>query len=313
MTEILWITPDKPENLSVGRRQIAKRLENRGYSITQVGNRKTALRKAAIANYNILITTSAVGGIAGPIAKKRGKDYIVDYVDPILQLRHSGTLPMAHLGHYLQSVAFRACDRIIYTYAEETLRVSRFDKPTVKTTLGVDYDRFVTAEPTTDFDLPEVYAVYIGGLEDIYNIETLLQSAIGNYNVVIAGDGKHRDLVEIKAQEHAEITYLGLIDHSKVPQILADADVGVNLVDDPHTVKVLEYAAAGLPIVHAEGRAETVLPNSVRFTPIESESVSQAVNHAMSDRTHPELQQYAKQRDYEQVADDYERIIEGEI
>lgn len=321
--DIIWLVPNKPENISTGRQRIADGLRERGFSVILTDDRKTALRKTVSEKPDVLMTTTAAGGLVGPPTKITGTKYVVDYVDPILQMYHSSNYVDARLATTLQHFAFTVADGILYVYEEESLRVNRFETPIQKTTLGVDYDKF--ANPVADSvrqanevlqrctnRIPNDFAIYIGGLESIYNIDALIQSAEDHgFELVIAGTGEYSGLVSDAAVRSGNIHYLGVIEHELIPGLLSKANCGICLVDDPHTVKVLEYGAAGLPIVHLEGRAEPVLPNSgVHFTSDESDEIARTVDSANKTTDTTQLQDYAQRHDYERVIDDYESVLE---
>lgn len=60
------------------------------------------------------------------------------------------------------------------------------------------------------------------------------------------------------------------------------ADVGISLVDDAKTLKVLEYGSAGLPVVQVEGAAESVFGDRVTFCSLDPVDVANAVELAQT-------------------------------
>jgi len=153
------------------------------------------------------------------------------------------------------------------------------------------------------------FAVYIGGLEPLYNIKTMVQAAKRGFNLVIAGIGSEKERVRQAAEKNANIQHLRCVDHDIVPGLLDLADCGICLVDDPHTVKTLEYGAAGLPFVHAKGRAEGHVPSQgVEFVTIDPDQIADAVERAPLQDT-DRLKRWAADHDFETVVDDYEEMI----
>ncbi len=317
---ILWVTPDKPDNISTGRARIADGLRDRGHEVTQIADRKEALT-AARDNYDVCISTTAWGGVVGPVAKTTGAAYVVDYVDPVTQLYRSAGTPMGVIGHALHTAAFAAADTVLHVYDSERGRVRLFADDIRRTTLGVDYDRFASPDMATldaggvlldEAGVTGDFAVYIGGLTELYNIREMVDAfRHTDHQLVVAGTGSQQDIVEFAAQTYANVTYLGVVDHEIIPGILHHASAGICLVDDPHTVKVLEYAAAGLPVVHARGRAEGILPDQTFWTGTTPHEIAEQVELAMDSGTTPALayDEYARAHDYQRVIDDYETAL----
>jgi hypothetical protein len=323
MVQVEWLVPAKPDDISTGRQRIAAHLRDRGYSVHQTADRQQALRNVIQEHPDVFMSTTSAGGLIAPATKLNGTSMVVDYVDPILQLYHSGSYPMARLAQSLQHAAFRLADGIAYVYDEERLRVERYDTQHRQTSLGVDYERFADPDPESvtrmrdrlsQLGVADPFAVYLGGLEDIYQIPEMLAGAVETkVPLVVAGCGEYEGLVREYADRHEHIHMLGTIPHASVPGLLAHAACGVSLVDDPHTVKALEYAAAGLPIVHIEGRAEATLPDSgVIWTDTAATDVGTALLVGIHDEIDTtELDTYAREHDYQRVVDDYEALIQS--
>jgi hypothetical protein len=78
------------------------------------------------------------------------------------------------------------------------------------------------------------------------------------------------------------IHYLGTVDHETILGLLAACDVGVSLVDDPHTLKIIEYGAAGLLVVQLAGRAKARFGDRSICTPVEPAEVVRAIAAAVT-------------------------------
>ena len=73
---VLWLTPDKPADISVGRRRIAECLRADGFRVTLRGTtpRTTLAALRERDDYDIVIGTTREGAFAGALlSKKRGK------------------------------------------------------------------------------------------------------------------------------------------------------------------------------------------------------------------------------------------------
>lgn len=325
MTEILWLTPDKPDNISVGRRRIADGLRQRGHSVKQRAWSAADPARLPLSGVDCVVaTTTAAAGLASTTALGRPA-LVVDHVDPIRQAFERGGTAAGIVSNALERVAFRAADGVLFVYDEERRRVGRRASATRKTTLGVDVGAFtpparLTERPIAVTDgghLPDDYAVYIGALEPLYHIESMLIAAeIGGFELVIAGTGSLTDRVEAAASGRPNVTYLGAIPPADVPPLLWHASAGLCLVDDAHTTKALEYACAGLPIVQARGTAEREMPtDGVAFVrPDQPDCVAQAAKRFVKDGADIDaLETWAAGHDYERVINDYETMIQEAV
>ncbi|WP_137288542.1 glycosyltransferase [Natronorubrum halophilum] len=319
---VLWLTPDKPADISVGRRRIADHLTNEGFAVTVRGTTpKTVLRSLREGGrYDVVVGTTRAGAIAGAVLKlATGTPLVVDHVDPIRQFEENNPRWLAEIVRRLENAAFRVSDHTLYVYAEERERVDRFAAAT-KTDLGVEFDRFANpspealsrAESTLDAHGAERVAIYVGGLEPIYRIRELLAAAReladDEWTLVVLGAGSLSDLVERTAAAHENVVFPGSVPHEDVPGYLRAADVGVCLVDDPHTLKVLEYGAAGLPTVQVRGRAEDRFDGLVEFCDATPTGITRAVERAAGTDPEP-LRSFARGFEWSNIAETYKKVI----
>ncbi|MFB6187028.1 MAG: glycosyltransferase, partial [Halobacteriaceae archaeon] len=200
-------------------------------------------------------------------------------------------------------------------------RVLRWAKEsrTSKTALGVNYERFGSSADKSYVQgknllesISRPIAVYIGGLEPIYQIKSLLDAAsdLEDWTVVIAGAGSLEPLVVTYANERKNIRFLGEVSHEKIPGMLQAADVGVSLVDDPHTLKILEYGAAGLPTVQLDGQAHERFGDYLTYTNGDPEDVATAIKRAYTRGFDERHREFAQRHDWSKIADDYVTAIE---
>lgn len=321
---VCWLIPDKPDNISTGRNRIADGLEARGIDVIRRVDRRRQFRRQFRdwERFDVFMASSAAGGLFGPPAKLlQRRAFIMDHVDPIRQMYRTASRRKAHLANALQWAGFLTADGVLYVYDEEERRVRVNGARVEQTTLGVDYGRF--QHPEKDEQLVNRLrslgtepgcAVYIGGLEPIYNIETMIRAAgRTDRDLVIAGCGSKENMVRTAAETTESIQYLGVVDHDRIPTLLGYAGVGICLVDDPHTVKTLEYAAAGLHIVHIQGRAQGVVPDSgVTWVPTDHAVIADAIDHP-GRMNSGKLRSWAADHDYEQVVDQYERMVRAVV
>lgn len=324
---ILWLTPDKPENISVGRRRIADHLRQRGFDITLRGTTgRTAIRSLReFGHYDAIVGTTRAGALAGLfLSTVHRRPLIVDHVDPIRQFEETHPRWLSMPVRHLENAAFTAANHVLYVYDEESERIKRHASRTTQTALGVEFERFSDPDPniveaaseTIDsLGLDGRIAIYIGGLEPIYHVRELIAGIelLEDWSLLILGDGSLSGEVNALDAETDTIAYLGTVPHESIPGYLHSVDVGVSLVDDPHTLKVLEYGAAGLPVVQRAGRAESRFGDRVEYADTTPESIATAIERAGDRDGEDGLQAFTAGFDWGEIADDYERSLKSVI
>ena len=329
---VLWLTPDKPATISVGRRRIAECLERGGFDVTLRGTAPRTVVESLRERdeFDAVVGTTRAGAIAGCALKLLGTPLVVDHVDPIRQFERTHPRALALAVRAAENAAFALADHALYVYEEEAPRVRRYARAATETDLGVAYDRFANPDPDgverarrrladagVDVAVDEPsrkILIYVGGLEPIYRIPQLL-AAMGHlpeWTLVVLGTGSLAERVERAARERENVVFPGTVPHEDVPGYLRAADVGICLVDDPHTLKVLEYGAAGLGVVQAAGRAEERFGEFVSFCEPLPADIARAVRAAGDERASGEaFREYVRQFDYERVAATYAAALES--
>jgi glycosyltransferase involved in cell wall biosynthesis len=326
-TKLLWLKPDKPQNISVGRERVSRVLSRRGFDVTVRGtNRRTVvISLRELDEYDVLVGTTRAGAIAATALGLIGRlPVIVDHIDPISQLYDTRPRWFAAFVERFENLSFRLADHVLYVYEEEESRVARRSRSYSQTTLGVDYDRF--ANPTeasleaanerlASRELNDNIVTYVGGLEPIYNVSTLIDAMdhLSGWSLVIAGAGSLEDEVSGRAANRDDVEFLGTVPHEHVPGYLHRADVGVSLVDDPHTLKVLEYLAASLPVVQVEGRARTRFQDFVTYCALDPTEVARGIEDASQREVNVHALEFAEGFSWESVSSHYEEVLRGVI
>jgi glycosyltransferase involved in cell wall biosynthesis len=320
--KVLWLTPDKPDDISVGRQRLAAHLRERDIRVTLRGTTlRTILRTIRDrGDYDVLVGTTRAGALAGSILHNYlDCPLVVDHVDPIAQFATTHSRLSALLVRCLENIAFRMSSHTLYVYEEERDRVCGRTKCT-KTTLGVEYDRFATPTPDilsdvrvtlSEYELAKHVAVYVGGLEPLYNIEQMLGSIdhLSDWSLLVLGTGSLEGFVRQRAENDPSVVFLDTVPHETVPGYLHEADVGLSLVDDPHTLKVLEYGAAGLPSVVLSGQARSRFGALVTYSRADPQAIADNISRAAEGTDGVAFQQYVSQFGWESVAYDYERVL----
>lgn len=318
--DVLWLTPDKPTNISVGRRRIADKLEEVGHRIDLRGTtRETIVQSISErGRYDCIVGTTRSGAIAGLVLSRvLGVPLVVDHIDPIRQIEETHPPWISAPTRVVESATFRLASHVLFVYEEERERVTRQARASTKTDLGVDFDRFSDPDPSVldaardryeSYDLAENVAVYVGGLEPLYNVRNLLDAAeyLEDWSLLVLGAGSLSDEVE-RAAEQGNVVFPGTVPHEEVPGLLHLADVGVCLVNDAHTLKTLEYGAAGLPVVHLRGYAEDRFGDLLTYTGLEPRSIADAIRSVDTDDG--SLRSFVAQFDWGSIAETYESVL----
>ena len=318
---VWWFTPDKPDNVSVGRRRIADHLEAMGAQVTLVGTTPgtvwRAIREPTTAD--VFVGTTRAGAVAATVlGTLTRRPVVIDHVDPIRQFATTHPRWLARVVERLENLSFRLAAATLYVYEEEEGRVRSRSKRATQTDLGVEVERFTPTPESRAVgrDLLEEagvsgqVAVYVGGLEPLYNVEAMLGAArhLENWTLVLAGAGSLAPRVRAAAEEDDGIVYLGSLAHDRIPPLLHASDVGLSLVDDAHTLKVLEYGVAGLPVVQLAGRAEDRFGDRVEYCSRDRAAVARAIRRAGS-RDGDALRAFARQYDWRRIAETYGAVL----
>lgn len=321
MTRVLWLTPNKPGNISVGRQRIASHLEATGVDVTLRAGDVETLREQLTSDetYDVVIGTTRAGAIVGTaISVAKGLPLVVDHVDPIRQFYETRPGAVPRVVERLENLAFRRAEHVLYVYPEEESRLRGRADSYSMTDLGVDYQRFaepsdsaITAARERIGDIENEVAVYVGGLEPIYRIEAMLEAVdhLEGWTLLVAGTGSLEPEVEAAANQSKSVRYLGTVPHDDIPGYLSLSDVGIALVDDPHTLKVLEYGAAGLAVVQLAGRAESRFGGLVTYCSGDPVDIADAVRRASQSDSGQGLRTYVSHFDWGRIAEDYARVI----
>lgn len=118
---------------------------------------------------------------------------------------------------------------------------------------GVDAARFAGSGAPAPEDLPEgPFAVYVGVVQQRVDLTLIEATAAAGHAVVVAGPAD----ADVKERlESVGVRMLGRVEHDLVPGLLQRAAVGLlphlrnDLTTSMDPMKLLEYLAAGLPVV----------------------------------------------------------------
>lgn len=269
---VLWLRPTKPDNISVGRERVAEHLRDMGYSVDILDASGLDAIRASLtafrANYDIIIGTVRMGLYVGTILSwLTDQPFVADVTDPIEQIDHLPS-PLYKFLFEFEHVALKMADEAMFVYRSSYTSARRHGIDGNKVENAVNYEQFNDPDPdiieTAAAELNEAglddrpIAVYIGGLTPVYHIESILEAArrLETVQFLFIGDGELSETVAAAATTTENVYYLGTYNHELMPGFLAVADIGLCLVDAEQPLKVLEYGAAGLPVIAVSGELQ---------------------------------------------------------
>lgn len=319
---ILWLRPSKAENISVGRHRIAEKLREKGHTVNIQEATFQSFRRVLKEDHDIIIGTTRLGAFVGTWGKfVNGTPLVIDHIDPIEQFKRNNNFLLTWVVTQAEKLSFRYADHVIVIYEEEVPRVEKYAKSITKTSLGVEYESF--SDPSEE-SVEEAWSmlsehvepedkilIYVGGLEPIYRLPSICDAMekLEDWQFIVLGDGSQRELVNTVAEKTDNIHYLGTVPHETIPGLMNHADVGISLVDDRNSLKVLEYGASGLSVVHIKGDAENLFEGMVEFCEPVSEDIACAVREAHESGSSEELRKLTEKRSWDEIAGEYEKVL----
>ena len=171
---------------------------------------------------------------------------------------------------------------VSYDYLRRALAVHKSQKTAAVIHLGIDLQKFDRAASLSRLPLiekgeKEFWVIYVGNLGIANDLETVLYAAdlaqkegLKKIRFLFAGIG---DMLP-KLQEISQmlglknISFLGLLHHEDLVQVLRESDVAVNAIKPESNIffpnKVFDYFAAGLPVINSiiGGELEALLKDN---------------------------------------------------
>lgn len=316
---ILWLTQNRPDDISVGRRVLASHLREEGFAVTQ----KTATPHnvfrlfTSLARYDAIIGTTRAGAMAGIVLATLGRiPFIVDQIDPFEDFETQVSWLVAKMVLLMENLAIRYADHVLYVYDSELPRIRQHTNDYSQTDFGVKYEQFADPDPSIlnratnriPDDISRNVLLYVGGLDPIYHIEEILQTMdyLEEWTLVVLGTGSLEDKVKQASTERDDVVFFGTVPHEMIPGFYHVADVGLCLVDDARTLKVLEYSAADLPVVHLDGAARERFGGVFEYCDADPCDIAAAVRRATdSDSSNAARSEIAREHSWATISEDY--------
>lgn len=284
--------------LPAPNRGFARRLLDHGsYAATAIAASPLAGRADAVIGETPPLFTAAA---AVAIARGRRAPLVLNVAD----LWPESAVQLGALENRAAIAAAEALERFAYRNAaaitvptagmrETLLARGLHEGKVVHLPNAVDVERFGPRAAGAGDERPRI--VYCGTVGMAQGVGTLLEAARRltdrgrALEVVIAGDGAERAALEQQARERGDrhVRFAGRVPREQVPALLAGADVAVlSLRDvplflDAVPTKMLEYMAAGVPVVAAAaGQAAELVRSSgagLACPPEDPEALARAI------------------------------------
>jgi glycosyltransferase involved in cell wall biosynthesis len=207
----------------------------------------------------------------------------------------------------IESTLMESVDHIIYT--AETLKtyVSNHEEKISHVSNGVNFEHFRDADRSTPEDLkniPKPIAVYVGAIEDWFDVDLLYGVALKRKSVsfVIIGS----PAIDLsKVSKLSNIFILGRKEYRDIPAFLYNSDIGIipfkldhPIVDSINPIKLYEYMACGLPVVASRWK-ELEMINSPAYLAESEESFLSGLDKYLRNYNKEESIEFSRSNSWE--------------
>jgi len=329
--KVLWLRPSTGENVSVRRERIAEHLEEWGVDVTirdtsgfdSIG----AFKEALFGDYDIIAGNVRVGLYLGyPLARILRKPFLGDVSDPLSDIKGLPA-PLYKAFSWYEWFVLRHSDAAVFVYESSYEEAARRGIDGFRLPNAVNFDSFanplneVITESkqildSVDVDFNSRIAIYTGILDDVHHITDIVESARLNsdWEYVFVGEGPIESEVTAASNELPNVYYPGSFEHRLMPGFLYHADAGFCFKDAEQTLKLKEYAAAGLPTLVQPGELGKWYDNDeLIFVNPNAESIAETLLDLQDDGVIKEYSEGVRKavdtRTWKEIAEAYQQIF----
>jgi glycosyltransferase involved in cell wall biosynthesis len=199
-------------------------------------------------------------------------------------------------------------DLIIYSANSLKSYVDEFKEKAFHVPNGVGVENFTNSERSIPDDLesiPKPRAIYIGAIDEWFDVELLLSVAgiLKEVSFVLIGNPKIN--ISILKNE-PNIYFLGRRNYTDIPKYLYNCDVGIipfnknhPIVNSVNPIKLYEYMVCGLPVVAARWR-ELELIGSPAYLADDPKEFADNIKKAIKHKEKQELIKFALSNTWEE-------------
>ncbi|WP_338663927.1 glycosyltransferase family 4 protein [Pararoseomonas sp. SCSIO 73927] len=193
------------------------------------------------------------------VAARRGLPLLLEVNAPLAEERaRFGGLALRPVATFLERLVWRRADRVLPVTAVLEARLARAGVPAARVTVvpnGIAPEDF--PPPAERAAGGKIVLGFIGFLREWHGLASVVRAlaAAGPGTVLhVAGEGPAREGLERLAAECGvadRVHFTGLVARERVPEVVSGFDIALQpaAVDYACPLKVLEYMAAGRPIV----------------------------------------------------------------
>jgi glycosyltransferase involved in cell wall biosynthesis len=153
------------------------------------------------------------------------------------------------------------------------------------------------------------------------NIETIIEAAthVPDWQIVFVGEGALSETVRSAAETTENMFWPGAFEHDLMPGFMSQATVGFCLVDIERPIKIVEYGAAGLPVLGAPGKLQQEFSaDQLCFVDPKPEAIAEELHQLAAapdlvERYAEQLRADARENAWSSVADVYQQAINSRL
>lgn len=219
-------------------------------------------------------------------------------------------------------------------------RRCKTEKPSLTLHLGIDLEVFDSLKNLDGTSIlkkkpGEKWIIYIGTMGAMYDLDTILKSALyfkdqSQIRFIFAGDGPelYRAKEVAKKDNLNNVYFAGSLNLGELRAVLAQSDIGINAIATGAPIffpnKVFDYLAAGLPVINSiQGELQDVLRRfdaGVFYKSGDSASLVDAINILLNDEERRKRmaynarqlveEKYDRNKTYPTIIPFFEKVLE---
>ena len=209
-----------------------------------------------------------------------------------------------------EKLLIKMADKVVVTSHRLINYAKSFNSNVIYVSNGVDFNKFQGRfkKPEIFSKINEPVAIYIGAIDVWFDFDLLeyVSNILKNVHFLIVGPVKNTSKNFNRLKGKRNVTFLGGIDNSLVPNYLFYASVGIipfrkdmPLVQTVSPLKLYEYMACGLPVVSSEWEEIRNVDSPAYLCKTEGEFVKN-IKRALKDKNKEKYINFARKNDWKE-------------